>query len=85
MTLNPQRTASELAEKIAALSSALPVLRSGRKERLSVYADRSRARPDRPSIVRIHRSLPTERDGMIDAAAPILHRQRPLNVVARRA
>src|SRR5208282_6629780 len=46
-------------------ASALPVHRSGRKERLSVYADRSRARPARPSIVRIRRSFPSEREFMM--------------------
>ena len=84
MTLNPAN-GERVGGKDCHFVSALPILRSARKEGLSVYADRSRARPDRPSIARIHRSLPTERDGMIDAAAPILHRQRPLNVVARSA
>ena len=84
MTLNPQRTASELAEKIATLSALYPYFGAPEKK-VYLFTPTDRARPDRPSIARIHRSLPTERDGMIDAAAPILHRQKPLNLVARSA
>ena len=66
MTLNLQRAASELAKKLAALR--LPGTRTSarQKKRLSVCADRSRAR----AIVHAlcahspHRSFPSEREFM---------------------
>jgi hypothetical protein len=63
MTLNLQRAASELAEKIAALPARYPYIGAAEKN-VYLYTDRSRARPDRPSIVRIRCSFPSEREFM---------------------
>jgi hypothetical protein len=71
MTLNLHRTTSELAEKNAALPARYPDCRSGTKERLSVHADRSGARPDRPGIVR--KTKPPLRTGVRDESAMAGH------------